>query len=178
MIDLDKILVKGIGKKEIEHVAAIAAKDKKLYDELVSISLNNEGSLGMKASWIAAKASEHNPGFASHHFDSIVARLEKIQTTGIQREVVKILLHSTMNDERLGKTVQLCFYFLRSSNCDVAVKYHAKSFIEETCKNHPALIDEFLMELEPLLEQHTEAWQAQVKKTMERLKKRKQKSLR
>lgn len=177
MFDLEKILVKGIGKKDVEQAASRASTDWKLFDELIRISLTEQDTRGMKASWIAATAAEANPQFAERHFDNICDTIGRIKISSIQRELMKVLSHCRMNEMQFGKMTELSFSLLRNLSSDIATKHHAKIFLEKACKLYPELIDEMILALEPLREIHTPAWKVQVIKTIERLNVRKTKSV-
>ena len=170
---LKPLLVKCVGVKQIRSIAEDAAQNKAVYDVLVTLIQDADRSCRMKSSWALAKATEMNPEFASPHIALFMQLLQTEKTGGVVREIYKTLACVPIPESHEGAFIDVSFEMLRDLESDLAVKYHAKTILMKYVKKYPELKNEVILSLQSVAEAHSEAWKAQVHKSIVKLEKMK-----
>lgn len=156
--DVEKFLVKGLGKKEVVELAERAASDAVFFDALIDHIKSGKKTPAMKASWVLQNASEINRDFATDRASLFLSLLKDERVGGVQRELLKILGHIKWSDELEGAYIDMCFQFLNSPTADLGAKYHCIANIKSVLKKYPELKQELIVSIEPQLELYTDAW--------------------
>lgn len=169
---IDEILVKGIGKKDVEALAAQAAKDEAFYKQLLEAINSGERTHTMKAAWIIGTAAEQQDTvLAQKHSSRILDFVLHKENSGVVRELIKVLVSIKLNEKEEGLFIDFCFRQLNRSDVDIAVKYNANKGIEKALKKYPELKEEFIATLESLLDNHTDAWKRYTTRLLTKLNK-------
>lgn len=152
-------LQKGLHKKVVDEIAADLLHHDAKMSAMVNFAIHEEGTVGMKASWILGAVSVMQHGAVNNYADAIISRLGMIQTMGIKRELLKTLLHSDiLKEKKLGLLVDELFHLLRSSEVDISVSYNAMKLMQVIVKEFPELKPEYFDTLNHQLPYMSDTW--------------------
>jgi hypothetical protein len=171
-VDLNSILVKGLGKEVTTKVAKQAGADETLFLALLDYAENGTTTQAMKSSWIIGTLATFDPTFPTKYSDRVLAILKAATVGGVQREMLKTISRVKLKPEVHGSLIDLCFRMLHNHELDVAVKYYSIYIIEDALKVYPELKDELIASLEPQLELYNDSWRKYNKRRIEKLRKK------
>ena len=171
MNSFKSLLVKGLGVRDAESIAAECVKSKKNFQSIIEIVREGETTPTMKASWVLAKAVEIKPELVQEFSAELLQLLLDEKQSNVQRELIKVVMPLKLSDEEEGRFLDLCFRLVMKADSDIAVKYNGLLVIEKSLKKYPDLTDEYLLALESSYEGFTDAGKRYLKKRIERYRK-------
>jgi hypothetical protein len=169
-MELKDRLITGVKKVDVEQMVAEVLASDDLFIEMVSYAVCAHKTQAMKASWVIGHASAIDNRMANRFIDQWIKTLEQTRVGGVQREMLKILCHCYLPDQKQGWFLDKCFQLLQSPASEAAAKYHSISYIKSQLKKYPELKEELAGILEQQLTWHTPAWQRYIGKIIVQLR--------
>lgn len=111
-------------KKEAQLLAKTALSKVEIINGLYDISIKPNGSKSMRASWVLDMISDLEPNKLTPFIEGICQHLEVLDHDGSKRNFMKILSHSSLPKQELGRLLQTAFEWLSSEHSAIAVRVH------------------------------------------------------
>jgi len=165
------LLVTGMSKQQVLVIARQGANDEAFFTELMDAIRSGERTPAMKAAWILGAITDIDQTFSKKNSKEIFQLLKEAQIGGVERELMKVLMDVSLDEDTRGKFIDHSFRLLMKADSDVAVKYNAIKVIERSLKIYPELKSEFIDVLESQLEIFTDAGKRYIAKLLGRLRK-------
>jgi len=143
-MDFRKLLINFPSGTEKDLFSREAALSAEKFNSLLEIALYEKDPLAWRAAWILDGSDEQSPGLAAESISKMVHRLQKIESKGTLRSLLRLLCRYKIGEEDQGILIDLCFKYLVSELYPVAVKVHAMQIIFNHVLIYPELKDELL----------------------------------
>lgn len=126
-------------------------KDPKIVKELVKMTLGEDLTLSMRASWALQHISFKHPKLIRKEISSLVKFLRKEkQHTGAIRNVIRILYEIGVPEKYCSEVFDLCMNFIKNATLPHAIRAFSITMVGQICLMYPELkheVDLVLSEL-------------------------------
>ena len=118
------------------------------FDEAVSLSLSNERPIAWRAAWAIGGTLPENSEKISAFVPEILSKLPELED-GHQREFIKILIHSDLDEDQQGQLFDICVTIWEQVRKKASVRYFAFQVMADLVKKYPELSHEVLSLTQP-----------------------------
>jgi hypothetical protein len=112
------------------------------FDETIKLAISDKQPYAWRAAMLLWASLEKDDKRLENYLEEIIKALNS-RSDGHQRELIKILLLTELNEEHEGYVYEICTK-LWQSNKEPSVRCTAFKFILKTAKKHPDLKNEIL----------------------------------
>jgi len=130
------------------------------FETLLRLALHEKDPLAWRAAWLLDGCDEKKPGMARKHIPGIVKALPGLKSVGSIRSLLRMLTRHRIPENEQGLLIDLCFTYLVSERCPVAVKAHAMQVIYNHVLIYPELKNELIAVIEDQAENNTAGFKA------------------
>ena len=137
--------------KKVKQLAKDVEKNPKIVKELVKLTLGEDLTLSMRASWALQHISFKNPELISTHISSLIKFLRKEkQHTGAIRNVIRLFHEIAIPEKYCGELFDLCMSYTKNATLPHAVRAFSITVLGDICKKYPELKPEVELVLNEL----------------------------
>jgi hypothetical protein len=153
--------------KIVQYVGA----DSKRFDELVKVFLNGPYRVTQRAAWPISNCVELHPTLVRPHLKKLLSYLgKKDEHDGVKRNILRLLQFISIPYSLQGKTVDLCFQFLRDTKQPIAIRVFAMTVLANLAKENPELKNEIIPLIEDQMPFGSAGFLSRGKKILKQLK--------
>jgi hypothetical protein len=140
--------------------------------ELMDIALHGNNRQSWRATWIADKVNEQQPGVIEPWIAPMTEALKGLNHSGKKRQFLKLISLYPLSVENQSFLIDYCLHILDGTGEPPAVKAHAMQILYNISEIQPDLKEELLEIMEFLIEiQESPGIQARARKLAEKLSK-------
>lgn len=147
------------GKERALYIDSFS-NSKGTFYELLEAMFHLNDPLKWRAAWIIDGCDEKNPGLASEHLHRIISNLDRLNSMGTLRSLLRLLTRYEIPERHRGLLVDNCFRYMRSEFYPVAVKVHAMQILYNLSRIYPELEQELTLTIEGQFENNTAGFKA------------------
>lgn len=151
-MDLKAQILREHSKRQTVKITEWIGSDPERFRRLVDLFLHGDHLITQRTAWVIGHCGERHPALLSPW---LPAMLEKIQEPGIHaaavRNVIRILQNIEIPRKILGTVVTLCFNYLSSPGCPIAIRVYSMTILEEAVRREPGLRNELEAVIEQML---------------------------
>jgi hypothetical protein len=144
-------LLAGNNRFNIDIVAHHIGDDKKLFAELLKLTICGELPISMRAAWTMTACCDRHPEMAKPHLKTLIQFLPKAPHTGIIRLILRIIASVEVPVSFSGSIYHSCQEYLEDDKMPIAVKIFAMDIMYKISEKQPDLKPELLLLFEDLL---------------------------
>jgi hypothetical protein len=166
---LTDLLMVENSRRNTDLIADLVYNKPDLFDELVSIYLQNEEPVSRRAVWVVDTVAEKLPHLIDRYLESIAEALPRFEHDGLKRLSLRMLSRSPLPQKHLGELMNLCFDWLVSPKESVAVKIYAMEILYRISQVEPDLKKELADSIEWRIGEGTPGFKHRGLKTLKKL---------
>ncbi|MEP6582841.1 MAG: hypothetical protein ABJA90_01190 [Ginsengibacter sp.] len=164
-MNLRETILKEHTKKNCKDIVTWVGKDKKKFNQLFNLFLNDEYRVTQRAAWPLSCCAILQPSLLTGNFDKLMNNLRKPGLhNSIKRNTVRLLQYVTIPKKQEGAVMEICFGYLESQVEAVAVKAFSLTVLGRLAKKHPDIIPEIKLIIEQQIYHQTVAFKSSAKK--------------
>jgi hypothetical protein len=164
-------LIPDSSRRTADIATGVIVRDQKLFDQMLTLALEEKGTLSMRAARVVSLASEDRPPLISKHIGLIVRSLKDIRHKGVKRGLLKTLLQGPFDydEEAAGRLVHVCFLLFNDSSEEVAIRAYALDLLHLATDVYPELKAELIISIDTAMPQFSRAMKSRSRKIRNRL---------
>ena len=132
----------------IGSIAVQAENDPALFDELVSLAGDEDGTVAWHAAWALEQVSRHRPGLFERYREEISRRAVAEPRHGVQRLLLSIVNRMPMPADIDTELFDFCLEGMHSPRLSIAVRALCIKIACRICMRHKPLAEELRLHLE------------------------------
>jgi hypothetical protein len=161
-----------LSHRNMHFIAHCVGKDKKTFDEIIQLLLNDKDPVPARAAWVAEIVCLEYPELIVPYIHELIEALPRFTHPGSQRNTVKILTRCTIEDENdQGVLIDLCFQWITKPEITVAVKVYCMEILSNHLKIYPELAYELKSVIEDQFEKNSAGFKSRGRRTLKLLQK-------
>ena len=167
---IKEILLSGISRELVDHVAEAAANEPEVFDELYALIFCDEPKVAWRATWVCEKLFEKHPVLLQGKIPELIALLPHTLHDGSRRSLLIIIEQSKAYEYFDVDFINLCFEWMLSPLQAFAVQVHCMRILTDYCEVIPEFAGELIAYLEnadPV--EYSPAFAAAKRKALKRL---------
>ena len=164
-------ILKEHSKHQTMKIAAWVGEDKKRFDDLMKLFLQDEYRVVQRSAWIVKYVADAHPDWIKPYLKKMLEYCRKPVHDAVKRNVIRILEQVEIPKRLQGLAATICFDFLSSSEEPVAVKVFSMSVLYNITREEPELKGELITLIEGQLEFAKPAFRSRGSKILKMLKK-------
>ncbi|MEO1449631.1 MAG: hypothetical protein AAFV07_08870 [Bacteroidota bacterium] len=161
-----------LGKEEMHATATWCAADQARFDALVGYMLGADEEIARRAAWVFQHAVEMYPERATPHVGNMVSRLEKPAHNGIQRSIMRSLVHLPIPEASHMPLMERGFALLDDPKVPVAVRVFSMMVLERLVIPYPELCCELSLVIESHMPDGSAGFKSRGRKVLKNLQRR------
>ncbi|MFV1883090.1 MAG: hypothetical protein ACMZ7B_01170 [Balneola sp.] len=118
------------------------------FNDAISLALSDKQPIAWRAAWAIGGTLPENAEKISAFIPDILSKLSELQD-GHQREFIKILLQSDLDDDQQGQLFDICVTIWEQVRKKASVRYFAFQVMADLVKKYPELSHEVLSLTQP-----------------------------
>lgn len=164
-MDLRKTILKEHSKKNCDKIASWVGNDKKRFDQLFNLFLNDEYRVTQRAAWPLSYCAIAHPSFMKKNFEQLINNLGKPDLhDSIKRNTVRLLQQIEIPEKLEGAVMEICFKYVESPKEAVAIKAFSLTILGKLAKKYPEIIPEIKLLIDEQLMHQSAAFKSRAKK--------------
>lgn len=137
--------------KKVKQLTKEVEKDPSIVKALVKLTLGEDQTLSMRASWALQHISLKNPQLVKKEIPSLIKFLRKKDNhTGAIRSVLRIFDIIEVPEKYCGELYDLCLNYTKNATLPHAVRAFSITLLGQICKRYPELKHEVELVLNEL----------------------------
>ncbi len=158
-------------KRTIEQVVQMVQQHPHLFDEIVTLALQEKPQVSNRASRVISVTSQKHPEMIRPWLPLLIEKLQNIKTDGVKMNVLKIFTFQPypLDEEQLGKLVSLCFEYIYSGLEKPAVKAYSLDILFMAARQEPGLIPELVARINSRLPEESTSFNTRGRKIIHQL---------
>ncbi len=161
----------GISRKNTDYIIHIIGDNQEYFDEILSLALLNKYPLSHRAAWVLEGCSANYPKLVQPHLGIIIEGLPAYNHPGTRRNILKILMRSSIPEEYEGFIADLCFEWVGSPIQPVATKVFCMEILANMLRKYPELKEELRAVIESQFELNSAAFKSKGRKVLKTIQK-------
>jgi hypothetical protein len=145
---IKEILLSGISRSLVDHVAEAAAHEPEVFDELYALIFCDEPKVAWRATWVAEKLFEKHPELLQDKIPELIALLPHTLHDGSRRSLLIIIGRSKAYQHFNVDFINRCFEWMLSPSQAFAVQVHCMRILTDYCQVMPEFTGELIATLE------------------------------
>jgi hypothetical protein len=123
------------------------------FKELIELSLKEKPTISARASRVTDFCTREQPEIILPFLSTIIESLRTMKDQSNLKNFVSILIRylDKIDEDSLGKLVDLCFKWINSASSTIALKIYSIDIIYIVVITYPELKNEFILSLENLV---------------------------
>jgi len=169
-----ELLLKDSSRATIDKATEQVLKNRKLFDEIIELSLYNYTKYSLRATRVLHFCAVHNPDLVKPYLPEILQGLKTKENDSIRGNLLSVFYEIELpNDEDfLGELTQVCFELLNGKSERESLAVYSIDILYKICKFYPELKNELIQNIQSLLPHKNAAFQCRGKNILTKLKKR------
>lgn len=164
-MDLRETILREHSKKNCDKIVSWVGNDKKRFDQLFNLFLNDEYRVTQRAAWPLSYCAILHPSLIKNNFDKLINNLNKPGLhDSIKRNTVRLLQHVNIPEKQEGTVMEVCFKYVQSPREPVAIKAFSLTILSKLAKKYPEIIPEIKLIIEEQIHQQSAAFKSRAKK--------------
>lgn len=157
-----------------DRAAEMAAANWEIFEEFLTLTLDDDGIWGQRASRVINFACNTNPDYFLKVRTKLINSLASMKNTSSQRNVMKTLLDGPMavNEEELGTLASFCFQVLEKGPMLPATQVYSMSLLARIAEDYPELEGELCMILASRLDDESAGIRCRASQLLKGIKKK------
>jgi hypothetical protein len=154
-VTLTDYLLHDLSKSHTNSLAAKAAAEPHIIDELWSIAISDAEPENWRAAWVIKGIWEKQPQLIVPWHTRMIEMLPELTKEGVKREFLKIISETPLpvDDALLGVLLNTCFRWLATPAEPIAIKIHSMSILEQISYHIPEIIPELCTTIEVAMQE-------------------------
>jgi hypothetical protein len=171
-MNIKEELLKEHSKAQTMRIVAFVGVDKKRFQELMQLFLNNEYRITQRAAWSVSYCAIAHPALIKPYMSELIAKLKEPNVhDAVKRNIVRIWEAIDIPDDNSGEIYDICFGYLRSLDEPIAVKAFSMTVLGKICRNYLELKEELKASIEDMMPFGSPAIVSRGKKLLKELQK-------
>lgn len=151
-------ILKEHSKAQSLKIVAWVGHDKKRFDELLQLFMNDEYRVVQRAAWVLTLVADNEPQLIQPHLEVIVGKMnEPDAPVAVKRNVVRLLQHVPIPEKLHGTVMNSCFELLADPKETIAVRVFSMTVLANLSKTYPDIKQELKAIINDVLEQNASA---------------------
>lgn len=126
--------------KKVKQLVKEVEKDPSIVKELVKLTLGEDQTLSMRASWALQHISFSNAELVRKQIPSLVKFLHKEkQHTGAIRNVIRIIYEIGVPEKYAGEVFDICIKYTKNATLPHAIRAFSITMLGQICLMYPEL---------------------------------------
>ncbi|HCD52251.1 MAG TPA: hypothetical protein DEQ34_07380 [Balneolaceae bacterium] len=142
--DFKQVLISNFKEGMVRHLT----EHPEQFDEAMALALGDEDPFCWRSAFVIYDVMDHNDPRVAPHISGIVQVLP-LKKDGHQRELLKILLKTELEEEHEGPLFDHCISIWQSIRKKPSVRFTAFRFLAQMAKKYPELTHEVLELAQP-----------------------------
>ena len=167
-------ILKDSSRATIDNATESVLQNKKLFEEILYLTLNENTKYALRASRVLHFCSKHEPELIKPFLDELITGLKTIKNDSIRGNILSIFYEIELPDDEdfLGELTQICFEFLNGQSERESLAVYSIDILYKICKFYPELKNELIQNIQVLLPHKKAAFHCRGNETLKKLKKR------
>lgn len=169
-VDFKKVLADS-SKKLAELAVSLVLEEPGRFNTLIHITLEDRDPLSSRAARVVSICAGKYPELFEKQQHTIIPRLQKIQSEGVIRSVLKIAAEYPVNLSRKNKGILLglCFDWLGDQSMPVSIRVYAMQILYNLSLQEAGIKDELIFILEDNFADGTMGFRSRADKILKKL---------
>lgn len=157
-----------------DRAAEMAASNWEIFEEFLTLTLNDDKIWGQRASRVINFACNLNPEFFHTTRSILINKIPELKNISIQRNLMKTLLDGnlTEEEEELGTLASYCFQILEKGPHIPAIQAYCMTMLARISEKYPELEDELCIILSSRLDDESAGIRCRAEQILRKMKKR------
>lgn len=168
-MNIEAELLKEHSRRQAEKIARYVSSNRKRMEELMDIFFNGSFRMNQKASWPMNIVAERHPEMIRPYLKRLLDNLDNDVHDAVRRNTIRLMQFLDLPGELLGRTADICFRYLNSSDQPVAVKVFSMTVLYNICLREPGLKNELKVSIEDQIATSTAAFKSRGRKILAKL---------
>lgn len=163
-MNLREEILREHSKKQCSKIVKWIGDDRKRFDELFNLFLNDEYRVTQRAAWPLGYCAVAHPELMKNNFKKLITNLKKPDLhDAVKRNSVRLLQAVNIPKKYEGEIMELCFRYLASPNEAVAIKSFSLTVLGKLSEKYPAIIPEIKILIDEQLPHQSAAFKSRAK---------------
>ncbi|NCA86278.1 MAG: hypothetical protein EOM83_12005 [Clostridia bacterium] len=152
---LTDYLLYDLSKSHTTRLAAKAAAEPHIIDELWDIAISDAEPENWRAAWVIKGIWEQQPQLIVPWHIQMIEMLPKLTKEGVKREFLKIISETPLPTDEvlLGVLLNTCFQWLATPAEPIAIKIHSMNILQQISHHVPEIIPELCTTIEVAMQE-------------------------
>ncbi|MEO6636730.1 MAG: hypothetical protein ABIN25_00550 [Ginsengibacter sp.] len=148
-MDLRKTILIEHSKANCDKIVEWIGDDKKRFDELLQLFLNDEYRISQRAAWPLSCSAIAHPELMENNFEKIIKNLCRPKLhDAVKRNTVRLLQHIDIPERHEGEVMNICFQYVESPTEAIAIKAFSLTILGKLAKKFPEILPEIKLLIE------------------------------
>ncbi len=157
-MDLRDEILKEHSKAQTTKIVAWVGSDKKRFNELLQLFLNDEYRVVQRSAWMISLLAEKHPKLIEPHLTAIVNKMNAPGVhVAVKRNVARILQFISIPEELHGLVMNTCFELLGDPKETIGVRVFSMTILANLAKIYPDIKQELKAIVNDVLEHEASA---------------------
>lgn len=171
-MNLREEILREHSKSQASKIADFIGNDKKRFDDLMYLFLNDEYRVCQRAAWVVGIIAEKYPDLVLLYIEPMLQNLKDNNNHAVIRNTVRVLNYmKVIPESSVGLATSICFNYIQNPSAPIAIRAFSIHFLYKICLKEPDLKEELKILLEDLILYESPALVSAGKNTLKKLKK-------
>jgi len=164
--------LKDSSRATIDKATELVLADKKLFNEIVNLSLYKFTKHSLRASRVLHFCSIHEPEMLKPIMGELLIGLKEIKNGSIRGNILSVFYEMELPNEEgfLGELTQVCFDMLNGESERESLAVYSIDVLVKICKFYPELKNELIQNLQSLIPHKKPAFRCRAERALKVLK--------
>ncbi len=166
-MNLRETILSEHSKTNCDKIVAWVGSDKKRFNELVDLFLNDEYRVTQRAAWPLSYSAIAHPSLMKNNFERLLHNLRHPNLhDSIKRNTVRLLQQIDIPEKYEGEVMDLCFQYVESPTEAVAIKAFSLTILGKLAKKFPEILPEIKLLIEEQILHQSAAFKSRAKRLL------------
>lgn len=154
-------------KKNCDKIVTWIGNDKKRFNELFNLFLNDEYRVTQRAAWPLSFSAIAHPLLMKNNFEKLLHNLHRPNLhDSIKRNTVRLLQQIDIPEKYEGEVMDLCFQYVECPTEAVAIKAFSLTILGKLAKKFPEILPEIKLLIEEQMQHQSAAFKSRAKRLL------------
>ncbi len=166
-MNLRETILSEHSKNNCDKIVAWVGNNKKRFNELFDLFLNNEYRVTQRAAWPLSCSAIVHSGLMKNNFEKLINNLNQPNLhDAVKRNTVRLLQQIEIPEKYEGEVMNICFQYVESPKEAVAIKAFSLTILSKLAKKFPEILPEIKLLIEEQAGQQSAAFKSRSKQLL------------
>ncbi len=166
-MNLRETILSEHSKSNCDKIVAWVGNNKKRFNELLDLFLNDEYRVTQRAAWPLSYSAIAHPELMKNNFQKIINNLRRSNLhDAVKRNTVRLLQQIEIPEKYEGEVMNICFQYVESPKEAAAIKAFSLTILGRLAKKFPEILPEIKLLIEEQAGQQSAAFKSRSKRLL------------